>query len=165
MCNGKGTVEVRASDARDEFDWTVRQQTNGIQLVLIGDLTERTRFGDFAVGSTVLGIDFRGVRHINTPGTLALTKFLESLGDQRVEAIGCSPVVVRQLSLLPMLLDRMHVASVMVPYECASCTAERLVEVELFDQIPIETPPLTCETCLAPMKPEQPIDEYVSFLR
>ena len=164
LCSGRGTIDMRDDDKRDEFDWTVRQQTNGIQLVMLGDLTERTHFGDFAQGATLLGIDFRGVRHINTAGTLTLTRFLESLGDQRIEAIGCSPAIVRQLSLLPMLLDRMHVVSVMVPFECVGCECERQVELDVDHHAIDDAPSLTCETCLGPMKIEQELAEYLAFL-
>lgn len=167
VCGGRGTVHVPEDHGGQDrqLTWSVTYVTGGgVSVAFAGDITERARFGQITHGSEPVEMDFRGVSHINTPGTMALVKLLDSLGTRRVDAVACSPAIVRQLTLLPMLSERFRVLSVMVPMTCSVCEAESFAEVDLGPEgTRVQAPTRPCPACGAASHPDEPMESYLHF--
>ncbi|HUH00812.1 MAG TPA: response regulator [Kofleriaceae bacterium] len=114
-------------------------------------------------GPIVLNLEH--VRTINSAGARKLMLFAENVGSERaLIAERCSPVVVGQLNLLPLLARRLCVRSVIAPLECAECLTQRDVIVDVSAGRRPDLPQLDCERCGAPMELADLPERYFAFL-
>jgi CheY-like chemotaxis protein len=113
----------------------------------------------------MLVLDLEHVRAINSAGVRKLIELVEHMDDEVVVvAERCSPIVVGQLNLLPVLARRLSVRSVIAPMECSDCLGQRDVMVEVSAGRRPDLPQLDCERCGAPMELADLPERYFAFL-
>jgi hypothetical protein len=163
FCKGTGTYREAHAEKPRELRWTIASdQTTGSHVSLSGEITETANLDRLHRLPHPVVLDLQNVRYLNTMGSLSLIRLIESLGGG-VTAERCSPVIVRQLNLMPDLSDHLKVRSVMVPYECPSCHADYTVVTELAGRRP-PLPTRRCGSCDTALELDEPIEQYFAFL-
>jgi hypothetical protein len=163
FCNGTGIYHDAPATAPRELRWTLSSdRVTGTHVTMVGEVTEHANLDALSELPRPIILDMSGVRYLNTMGAMALVRLVETIGGG-ITAERCSPALVRQLNLMPVLSDHLKVRSVMVPFECESCKVDVNVIVELGSGRP-EAPSCRCGTCAAELIPDEPIDRYLAFL-
>lgn len=139
----------------------------GTHVVLYGEISEATTFGELRRLKGRVVMDFAGVKRINSFGVRELLNFLEALRrDAQVEAVRCSPAFVNQLNLLPELSRKIMVKSILAPLECPGCLQESEAEVQVtHGGARAELPNVKCDDCGRPMELSEPEERYFAFLQ
>jgi CheY-like chemotaxis protein len=168
---------LRPEDERALADlalWEVVERRDGLQVMLRGDITERT---DFSPLRTQLGtghnisFDLHGIRYLNSTGIRRWTEFLESI-DPEVNYIfvRCSVAFVSQLGLVARATGRGKVVSFMAPYRCEACDreTEHLLQTGSLS-IPVgkahpNPPAFQCSVCNEPESLDEMPDRYFAFM-
>lgn len=147
--------------------WKITSRgAEGTHVLLYGEITESTGFGELKLLRGRVVFDMAGIRRINSFGVREMLNFLETLGRAcQIEAERCSTTVVNQLNMLPEFSRKLRVRSIIAPMECGKCGHEADVKVDL----PVGgrravVPLLECDTCQSPMTMAEPEDRYFAFL-
>ena len=110
-------------------------------------------------------LDLSGVTRVNSVGLRSwLEAARDGTSDRHVIYERCSLAMVRQINLIPTLLDQGTVASFLAPYVCPTCkleTVELLTPQQVRDS---GAPAVTCPQCMHELVLDAPADEYFAFL-
>jgi anti-anti-sigma regulatory factor len=139
----------------------------GTHVLLYGEITEATVFGELTQLRGHVLFDLAGVRRINSFGVRELISFMTDLGRGcQLEAERCSPVIVSQINMLPTLSSSIRIRSVLAPMECPKCFHETEIAVDIprsGGRRP-QIPRTECDECRTPMGLSEPEDRYFAFL-
>jgi anti-anti-sigma regulatory factor len=146
--------------------WKVTPRGGDTHVVLDGDINEATGFGELKQLRGRVLFDMEAVRRINSFGVRELVDFLIALGKScTIEAERCSPAIVSQLNMLPILSSNMRVRSLIAPLECPECFSESEVMVEIpLGAKQVRMPKTPCKSCSKEMLLAEPEDRYFAFL-
>jgi len=134
-------------------------------VLLYGEITEATSFGELAQLRGRVVLDLAGVRRINSFGVRELLNFFDELRKNcQLEAERCSTAVVAQLNMLPEFTRRIRVRSILAPLECPKCLHEQLVAIEVGGVGRKPSVPATrCDQCGDAMALSEPEERYFAF--
>jgi len=129
------------------------------------DVNEHSDLSALAQSTGDLVLNLEHVRSINSSGARELIRFVEQLDDHQViVAHRCSPAVVGQLNLLPMVAQRLLVRSVVTPLECQECLSICDVVVDVVAGERPRLPDVACEQCGERMELADLPERYFAFL-
>lgn len=142
-------------------------KTGGRNVVLLsGQIDEDTSFEELSGVESPVVFNFKNLVGISSIGIRSWVNFLKGLAGKQVFYEECSPLVVRQMNMVPSFLGNAKVLSVFVPYVCDNCEQEKLVlvaEDQMGKKIPEALP---CESC---KKGEMELDghpqQYFAFAK
>lgn len=139
---------------------------DGTFVLLYGEITESTSFGELKLLRGRVVLDLAGVRRINSFGVRELLNFFEGLrANCTLEAERCSTAVVAQLNMLPEFTRRIRVRSVLAPLECQKCGTEGEITVEVpRTGTHVFIPRTPCDDCAGEMRLAEPEDRFFAFL-
>ena len=119
-------------------------------IYISGTIDEDTNFNPLLDFGKTLILNLSKIASINSCGIRNWVNFFKDLNNTQVIYEECTPLLVRQMNMIPSFLGKAHVASVFVPYLCATCEEEKiiLVKEDKFNggNIKIEET-LVCEKC------------------
>jgi anti-anti-sigma regulatory factor len=134
----------------EKFKFEVTKTGNRNVVRLRGSIDEDTEFEGLMKLAAPLVFNFKDLIAINSCGIRSWVNLLKDLGNIEIYYEECTPVVVRQMNMVPSFVGNAKVLSVYVPYVCDDCEAEKLVlvpsdkfaggKVSVQDSFP-------CETC------------------
>ena len=165
---GKVDDTVRSRLAR-LTQWEIIDDTERTRVVLKGDFTEATSFGDL-LPAMVGRVDFdlSQVTYMNSLGVREWCEFLRNASVQGYEFHACSIPFVLQASLVYDVLGRGTVTSFFAPYHCVECDhqEERLLQsATILASDKGEPPRFTCPACDSKMELDDIPERYLAFLR
>lgn len=132
---------------------------------LPADIDEDSDLSALMALNGALVLNLQHVRTINSAGARKLMQLVDQADPERPLIVErCSPVVVQQLNLFPLLARRLRVLSVIAPLECAGCLAQQDVLVDVSTGRRPDLPHLVCERCGAPMELADLPERYFAFL-
>jgi CheY-like chemotaxis protein len=175
------TLRVRLIGLRPEDEamladlalWEVVDKGDILQVVLRGDITEKTDFETLRgqLGTRNLVFDMSGVRYMNSTGIRKWVDFLEELdADVGYSFVRCSAGFVMQLSLVARASGRGRVISFMAPYRCEHCDREsehliKTADLPVSAAKPLPDPPrFDCATCGEPLELDEMPDRFFAFM-
>ena len=135
----------------DKFKFEVVEKDHSKTILLSGVIDEDTNFTPILKFTDApLVFNFKDVASINSCGIRTWVNFLKELGPTETHYEMCTPLIVRQMNMVPSFLGKAHVNSVYVPYVCEECDTEKeiLVNEDKFKKGLVtiaETIP--CESC------------------
>ena len=139
------------STPNDKFKFEVVETDNNKKIILCGVIDEDTNFTPLLkLGDTPLTFNFKEVDSINSCGIRTWVNFLKDLGKTETHYEECTPMIVRQMNMVPSFLGKAHVDSVYVPYVCEECETEKsvLLTDDKFKSGKFDLPEtLPCESC------------------
>lgn len=151
----------------DVLVWRLEEAPEARRFVMEGEITEEADFsGVIAAAKERVVLHLAGVRRINSCGVREWIGFLQRLQGQvdAVELELCSPVMVRQLSMIATMRGDAEVRSILVPYFCEDCDDERTVPLEM---APGARPTLAetapCPGCGGEMELDDTPESYLAF--
>lgn len=148
--------------------WTIESRTTGeIVVAFEGEITAHVSFETLSLRGRRVILDLAGVRRLNSQGVHQLLEFLQRVAESApVEVERCSPAVILQLGMLPTMAALVSVRSLFVPLECARCSHEGdvLLEVPPSGRRPA-VPETSCPECGAAMVLAEPPERYFAWLR
>jgi hypothetical protein len=114
-------------------------------------------------------VDLRGIVHINSCGIRTwINVMTECTAGRKVEYVNCSPVIVRQFSMISNFGVHGAVVSFMLPYYCPRCDTEHDIGVEtreyLRDHPGFDAPAATCPSCAGALEFDDIESKYFFFL-
>lgn len=152
----------------DALTWSLEEHDDERRFVMRGEITEEADFsGVVTAAKERVVLNLAGVQRINSCGVREWIGFLQRLEGkaETVELELCSPVMVRQLSMIATMRGNAAVTSILVPYFCEECDDERTVPLEL---TPGARPPLAesapCPSCGGEMQLDDTPDSYLAFV-
>ena len=169
-------VGLRAEDEAMLADlalWEVVDKGGVLQVILRGDITEKTEFDTLRgqLGARDLVFDMSGVRYMNSTGIRRWVDFLGELDlDSNYSFVRCSSGFVMQLSLVSRACGRGQVVSFMAPYRCENCDreSEHLIKTADLQVAPgksIPDPPrFDCPTCGEALELDEMPDRFFAFM-
>ncbi len=174
--DGKTVVGV-AFDAPDDHaravlarltQWQVVKDGERTRVVLRGDFTEATRFGDLLpamVGRVVF--DTAQVTYMNSLGVRAWCEFLRQARIQGYEFHACSMPFILQASMVKDVIGRGTVTSFFAPFHCIGCDhqEERLIQTAALLAAELEPPVFQCPKCGGTLEFDDLPDRYFAFLQ
>lgn len=140
-----------------------RAPADAVHLAIGGELNEHTDLSALARATGDLVLDLEHVRLVNSSGAGRLVQLIEEMDEGRV-IVRCSPAVVNQLNLWPMLARRLLIRSVMAPLECQECQSICDVAVDVASGQRPSLPDVACETCGVTMELADLPERYFAFL-
>ncbi len=179
--NHTRTLRVRLIGLRPEDEvmladlalWEVVDKGEILQVILRGDITEKTDFETLRtqLGARNLVFDMSGVRYMNSTGIRKWVDFLEELdADVTYSFVRCSSGFVMQLSLVARAAGRGQVVSFMAPYRCENCDRESEHLIKTSDlhlsgarTVP-EAPRFDCAICGEPLELDEMPDRFFAFM-
>lgn len=111
--------------------------------------------------------DLSGVQSVNSLGYRQWTKFLQRVSAQSTfDLANCPQAMLEYAALLPALSYAAMIRSVLVPYQCESCSRGSQVsyEVDAFegdDDFPVAV----CSSCAGVSRASLPFEESLGMLR
>ena len=102
-----------------------RRVGEDLYITLGGRLDEHFDPGQVGPGIKRVILHMAEVTSMNSVGTRALERFLDTMGESEVTLIHVSPAVALQLNLIPALTRHARVQSVKLPFLCPKCGAEK----------------------------------------
>jgi CheY-like chemotaxis protein len=176
------TLRVRLVGLRPEDEvmladlalWEVIDKGEVLQVILRGDITEKTDFETLRaqLGTRNLVFDMSGVRYMNSTGIRKWVDFLEELdADMSYSFVRCSSGFVMQLSLVGRAAGRGQVISFMAPYRCENCDRESEHLIKTADlhmsggQGVPEPPRFDCAICGEPLELDEMPERFFAFMR
>jgi CheY-like chemotaxis protein len=170
-------VGLRAEDELMLADlalWEVVDKGAVLQVILRGDITEKTDFEMLRsqLGARNLVFDTSGVRYMNSTGIRKWVEFLEQLdADTSYSFVRCSSGFVMQLSVVARAAGRGKVVSFMAPYRCESCDRESEHLIKASDlhrvegrSVP-EPPAFDCAVCGEPLVLDELPERFFAFMQ
>ena len=85
----------------------------------------------------------------------------------RIYLVNCSPAIVAQINLLPVMVEKVGVISFRMPYSCGSCSHETSTLITLARALEpgvVRAPELPCPECGDPMELDDLESFYFGFL-
>ncbi|HJZ84911.1 MAG TPA: response regulator [Polyangia bacterium] len=168
---------LRPEDERALADlalWEVVERREGLQVMLRGDITERTSFALLRaqLGQHAITFDLGGIRYLNSTGLRRWVEFLESLDPQTsYQFIRCSTAFVTQFGLVARALGRGKVISFLAPYRCDTCEreTEQLLQTASL-AIPVgktypSAPTFACTQCGGPLQLDEVPERFFAFMQ
>ncbi len=98
-------------------------------VLLQGQIDEDTSLEDLLEIDSPIVFNFKNLSGISSIGIRSWVNFLKELGSKEIYYEECSPLIVRQMNMVPSFLGNSKVLSVFVPYVCEQCETEKLVLV------------------------------------
>lgn len=148
--------------------WNLEEREDARRFVMRGEITEESDFsGVVTAAKDRVVLNLAGVQRINSCGVREWIGFLQRLEGKTdtVELEQCSPVMVRQLSMIATMRGAAAVTSILVPYFCEECDDERTLPLDL---VPGQRPALDetapCPTCGKDMDLDDTPDSYLAFV-
>lgn len=143
-------------------------------IIKVGDKVDQAvifpEMADFE-GVEQLVIDFGSVQLINSLGVkefLNFLKFLHEIPNIHIFYEDCTPLVVKQMSMLPEFVHGVVIRSVRGPLYCENCDLEAEISIIIGDKTLAEIEPLTqgnvCKECEGELEFDEPIRSYFFFL-
>jgi hypothetical protein len=158
--------------------WDARPlPSNAMRVEIRGAFDQAAEFGallqhlgdEVARGLRLCLFDLSRVRQITSWGARAWILFLRALPESlQYHFVNGSTLFSRHLGMVADMVGRGEVLTLALPYECASCGAERarLVHVRwLSPSVRMEPPPFRCSSCGELERFAELPDRYFSFLR
>jgi CheY-like chemotaxis protein/anti-anti-sigma regulatory factor len=178
---GLRTLRVRLVGLRPEDElmladlalWEVVDKGDVLQVILRGDITEKTDFETLRsqLGVRNLVFDMSGVRYMNSTGIRKWVDFLAELdADTGYSFVRCSSGFVMQLSLVERAAGRGQVISFMAPYRCESCDREsehliKTADLRAGGRMPVsEAPRFDCAVCGEPLELDELPERFFAFM-
>ncbi|HEY5924735.1 MAG TPA: STAS domain-containing protein [Kofleriaceae bacterium] len=150
---------------------TIEQRRSGARLIkFVGAIDEQNELAELVekVGPGTALINLAGVERISSTGARDWINWLATLEAKgtRPVLIACSPAVVEHLNSNKNFAGSAVVKSFHVPYECTSCTRDKLLLVHVIDMpdAPYSAPPCTCDACGSEMEFVNESGTYFAFL-
>jgi hypothetical protein len=149
------------------FDWHVERDEGGVRVTLVGTITEASDFAPILErASGRVRVDLAGIRRINSSGIREWLRFVEALSAaHEVVLERCPAAFVQQLNMIANMAGGGRVASVFLPYQCASCDASRDVLLALGGGAPVIADSVPCSACGGAMEFDDIQDAYLAFAR
>jgi CheY-like chemotaxis protein len=169
-------IGLRAEDEvmlADLALWEVIDKGAVLQVILRGDITEKTDFETLRaqLGTRNLVFDTSGVRYMNSTGIRKWVEFLEALDpDCAYSFVRCSSGFVMQLSIVARAAGRGRVVSFMAPYRCENCDRESEHLLKASELVGAETgatpapPGFDCAVCGEPLALDELPERFFAFL-
>jgi CheY-like chemotaxis protein len=169
-------VGLRAEDEvmlADLALWEVVDKGAVLQVILRGDITEKTDFDTLRaqLGARHLVFDTSGVRYMNSTGIRKWVEFLEQLDEaSSYSFVRCSSGFVMQLSVVARAAGRGKVVSFMAPYRCESCDREsehliKTAELRCVAGTTVPEPPaFDCAVCGEPLELDEMPERFFAFM-
>ncbi len=152
----------------DGLTWSLEESGATHRFVMRGEITEEADFsGVVAAATERVVLNLSEVQRINSCGVREWIGFLQRLSSKatKVELERCSPVMVRQLSMIATMRGDAAVTSILVPYFCEACDDERTLPLELQ---PGRRPTLDecapCPECGGEMQLDDTPESYLAFV-
>lgn len=139
----------------------------GTRVIVLGAITEASDFSSVLRQATnPVHIDLGGVRRINSIGTRAWIRFIQSLSaDRQVRLERCAVAMTQQMASVAGMLGRATVVSVMLPYLCDSCGHDEDSEMQLEGRRDIQfDETIVCPKCGDVMEFDELPETYLKFL-
>ncbi len=115
-------------DMNEKFKIEIKPNGSGKLISLKGTIDEDTDFSQVTKAAGVpLTINFKGVTSINSCGIRTWVNVIKELASTEVKYEECTPLIVRQMNMVPSFLGHAKVVSAFVPYVCDDCESEKLV--------------------------------------
>jgi hypothetical protein len=130
----------------EKFTFQVVKNGDRNCVLLQGQIDEDTSFEELAGVAAPIVFNFKNLTGISSIGIRSWVNFLKELGGKEIYYEECSPLIVRQMNMVPSFIGNAKVISVFVPYVCESCENEKLVLVGE-DQFKNVTEAFPCESC------------------
>lgn len=130
----------------EKFTFQVVKNDNRNCVLLQGQIDEDTNLEELAGIAAPIVFNFKGLTGISSIGIRSWVNFLKELGGKEIYYEECSPLIVRQMNMVPSFHGNAKVLSVFVPYVCEKCESEKLVLVSE-DQFGSVTESFPCEAC------------------
>jgi anti-anti-sigma regulatory factor len=149
--------------------WEIVDDTERTRVVLKGDFTEATSFGDL-LPAMVGRVDFdlSQVTYMNSLGVREWCNFLRDASVQGYEFHACSIPFVLQASLVDDVLGKGTVTSFFAPYHCPECDYQEdklLQSATILASDKNEPPQFSCPSCSHTMELDDIPERYLAFLR
>jgi hypothetical protein len=118
-------------DINEKFKAEIKTESGLKRILLKGIIDEDTDFESVkkSVGGPLV-VNFKGVTSINSCGIRTWVNVMKDLAASPVTYEDCTPLIVRQMNMVPSFLGHAKVASAFVPYVCENCEAETMVPVK-----------------------------------
>jgi hypothetical protein len=131
----------------------LRFSFDGVLLQLSGVLDETVRLTDLVprLGQQIT-IDLGEVKRINSIGVLAWLRFMRQMNGRKVMLRRCPPAVVEQMSMILGFRGSARVESVLAPYVCPKCHADRFEVIAAKEAAQGRAPARTCGNCGGPTR-------------
>jgi hypothetical protein len=131
----------------EKFTFQVVKNDDRNCVLLQGQIDEDTNFEGLSGIESPIVFNFKNLTGISSIGIRSWVNFLKDLGAKEIFYEECSPLIVRQMNMVPSFLGNAKVLSVFVPYVCENCEKEKLVLVsaDQFGKNVTETFP--CDAC------------------
>jgi hypothetical protein len=131
----------------EKFAFQVVKSGGRHSVLLQGQIDEDTSFEGLSQVESPIVFNFKNLTGISSIGIRSWVNFLKELGGKEIYYEECSPLIVRQMNMVPSFLGNAKVLSVFVPYVCDNCEQEKLVlaNKDQFGGKIAETIP--CEAC------------------
>lgn len=146
----------------------VHEGENAWVVIFHGAFDEDADFSGIPKDRGTLVFNFRGVTRLNSCGIRSWVNALKGLAGIRVVFVECPPIVVRQMNMVPSFVADAEVQSVIVPFLCGNCDAEKLFLLSgpaLKDARARVTRKQPCMNCLqGELEFEESPDAYFAFL-
>jgi serine/threonine protein kinase len=137
-----------------------------IRIELKGEINETSILRSLFNHTGPIHLDLQGVSRINSVGLRAwIDAFRERPPGVEIIFERCSPVLVNQIDILPLLTDDVRITSVMAPYCCTSCKRESLELVFIEEMDGCHPPSRQCVKCAGHLQFDGMPEEYFAFLR
>jgi len=144
----------------------LREEGGALRVEVKGAITEAAEFGPVLSTQTPrVHIDLSGVARINSSGVREWIRFIRQASAARQVILErCSPAMVRQFNMIANAAGAATVASLMLPYHCKACDADRTIVLDVLDGPALIHETAPCPDCAAPMEFDDLSDGYLSFL-
>lgn len=131
----------------EKFSFQVVKSGEHNVVLLQGQIDEDTSFEGIKEVAAPLVFNFKNLTGISSIGIRTWVNFLKELSGKEMYFEECSPLVVRQMNMVPSFLGSATVKSVFVPYVCENCEKEKLVLVKQDQFGKNVTESFPCESC------------------
>lgn len=152
----------------EALTWSLEEQEHAHRFVMRGEITEEADFsGVVSAAKQRVVLNLAGVQRINSCGVREWIGFLQRLEGkaETVELELCSPVMVRQLSMIATMRGSAAVTSILVPYFCEECDDERTLPLELpAGERPTLAETAPCPSCGGQMDLDDTPESYLAFV-
>ncbi len=110
----------------DRIKIDIKPEGTGTRVTLSGVIDEDTTFEALKSVSGPIIVNFKGVTSINSCGIRSWVNTVKELSSVGIIYEECTPLIVRQMNMVPSFVGHAKVRSVFVPYVCEECDAESM---------------------------------------
>lgn len=154
---------------RPRFEARLSKRADGVRLALVGALDEHSRLKELPskIGGSVVYLDLGEVDRINSCGVRDWMHMIAEMSHSaRVVLTNCSPAIVAQLNFVARFAGDATIESILLPYVCPYCEAEKkvLAVAAHFSAPNFEPPDCRCDECNVSMLFDDLPQSYLAFL-